>query len=213
MWDTEEKLGPDLAPIRARFTVVDSQVSGPSCLDGWVFRDNCLSWNADLKAQNLPAYMHLDVSLTYNNGRLPGADRFLARIDDYVALVRSVPWLAEFMSQHPNNKLELHYGPERSFDREAVLSDLAKELRDHRKNVLADRLIGEVDKCALLQIEASAGRWSRWVVFPNREMLLWCFSGDSDLKWKAAQLDGWDCGGLLRCTGVVIEPDGTLAPR
>jgi hypothetical protein len=157
--------------------------------------------------------MHLDVSLTYNNGRLAGADRFLARIDDYVALVRSVPWLAEFMSRHPNNKLELHYGPERSFDREAVLSDLTKELRDHRKDVLADRLIGEVDKCALLQIEALAGRWSRWVVFPNREMLLWCFSGDSALKWKATQLDGWDCGGFLRCTGVVIEPDGTLAPR
>lgn len=101
LWDTEETLGPDLATIRARFTVVDS---GVSCLpyfgesiDGenltWnakltAYGDNCLTWNAKLTAQNLPRYMHLNVSLTYSNGRLIGVDQFLARIEDYVALVR-----------------------------------------------------------------------------------------------------------------------------
>lgn len=212
LWDTEEKLGPDLARIRARFTVVDSQVSCLPWVDEQVDGDNCLSWNADLTAQNLPAYMHLDVSLTYSNGRLGGVDEFLARIEDYVALVRSVPWLAEFMSQHPNNKLELRYSREKSLVRKAVLTDLGKELRDHHKNEVADRLIEESDECALLRIESSAGRWSRWVVFPNREMLLLQFNGDSALKWGAAQLDGWDCYGL-RCTGVVVQPNATLASQ
>lgn len=174
--------------------------------------DNCLTWNADLKAQNLPTQVHLDVSLTYKNGRLVGVDEFLARIENYMALVRSIPWLVEFMSEQRKNEVKLLYGPERSLGRRLVMSDLDKELREHHKNQLADRLIAEYDRCALLQVEGSAGRWSRWVVFPNREMLLWKFEGDSALKWKAAQLDGWECDVLMRCTSVVIQPNGTLGP-
>jgi len=211
MWDTEETLGPDLAPIRAHFTIVDSDVACHPWVDA-VDGDNCLTWNADLKAQNLPAQVRLDVSLIYKNGRLVGVGEFLARIENYVALVRSIPWLVEFMSQQRKNEVKLLYGPEWSLGRRSVMSDLGKELREHQKNQLADRLIAEYDRCALLQVEGSAGRWSRWVVFPNREMLLWKFEGDSALKWKAAQLDGWECDALMRCTGVVIQPNGTLAP-
>jgi hypothetical protein len=116
------------------------------------------------------------------------------------------------MSQHPDNKVELRYSRERSLGRKAVLADLGRELRDHHKNELADRLIEEFDKCALLRIESSAGRWSRWVVFPNQEMLLWQFHGDAALKWRVPQLAGWGCYGL-RCTGVVIQPNGTLASQ
>src|SRR5208283_1889171 len=157
--------------IRARFTIVDSDVSCSPPSDASVDRDNCLSWNADLKAPNLPAYMHLDVNLTYNNGRLVGVDQFLARIEDYVALVRSIPWLAEFMSHHMNNQLQLRYGGKRSLGRMDELSHLGKELRDHHKNKLADRLVAESDKCALLTVANPTGRWSVWVVFPNGEML------------------------------------------
>ena len=212
MWDTEETLGPDLAPIRARFTVVDSEVSCLPYFGESIDGDNCLTWNAKLTAQNLPGYMHLNVSLTYSNGRLNAVDQFLARIEDYVALVGSIPWLAEFMNRHPDQEVELRYSRERSLARKAALSDLGKELRDHQKNEIADRLTRESDKCALLQIGDPAGRSSTWVVFPNREMLLWQFDGDSALKWKKNQLDGWGCPVLTRCTGIVIQPNGTLAP-
>jgi len=213
LWDSEETLGPDLVPIRARFTVVDSDVSCLPYFGEWVDGDNCLTWNAKLTAQNLPRYMHLNVSLTYSNGRLNGVDQFLARIEDYVTLVRSVPWLAEFMNRHPDQEVELRYSRERSLARKAALSDLGKELRGHQKNEVADRLTRESDKCALLHIGDPAGHSSTWVVFPNREMLLWQFDGDSALKWKANQLDGWGCPVLTRCTGVVIQPNGTLARR
>jgi hypothetical protein len=212
LWDTEETLGPDVARIRARFTVLNSDVSCSARSDASAGGDNCLSWNADLKAPNLPAYMHLDVNLTYNNGRLVGVDQFLARIEDYVALVRSIPWLAEFMSQHSNYQLQLRYGGERSLSRKVELSDLERGLRDQHKSKLVDRLVAESDKCALLQIGDSARHESKWVVFPNREMLLWWFDGDPTLKWKTTQLDGWDCDVIMRCTGVVVQPNGTLAP-
>jgi hypothetical protein len=212
LWDTEETLGPDLVPIRARFKVVDSEVSCLPYFGESVDGDNCLTWNAELTAQNLPRYMHLNVSLTYSNGRLIGVAQFLARIEDYVALVRSIPWLAEFMNRHPDQEVELRYSRERSLARKAALSDLGKELRGHQKNEVADRLTRESDKCALLEIGDPAGRSSKWVVFPNREMLLWWFDGDSALEWKANQLDGWGCPVITRCTGIVVLPNGTLAP-
>lgn len=211
LWDTEDTLGPDLVPIRARFTVVDSDVSchpWVATVDG----DNCLTWNANLRDQNLPAHIELDVSLTYKNGRLVGVDEFLARIDTYIALVRSVPWLAEFTRQQPQNEVALLYGPERSLSRKELMSRLNKELSEHHKNRLADRVLAESDKCALLQVEGPAGRWSKWIVFPNREMLLWEFHGDSALKWKAAELDSWECNMFMRCTSTVIQPNGTLGP-
>jgi len=207
--DTEERVGQDLALIQGQFTLLESEIGCLSSVDVEAACGKRLTWNAELSGKSLPPNMKLGVSLPYDRDRLVGTDQFLAHVKDYVALVLSVPWFTDFMKQHPDTVVELRYVGERSLSPKA-LSDLAEDMKHHGKNELADRLVRDADKSAFLQIESSAGPWSRWVVFPNREMLLWYFKGESVLQWKATQFDAWDYYGL-RSTCAIFEPDGALS--
>ncbi|MDR3674219.1 MAG: hypothetical protein P4N24_01930 [Acidobacteriota bacterium] len=211
MLDTHERIGRELAAIETRFTLSKSQIAGISSTDvgDWKRGERGESWNAELEEKGLPPNMRLGVSLPYHDGRLVGADQFLAQINNYEALVLSVPWLTQYMKRELHSVVELRYVNDHSLSHKA-LSALAEDLKGHGKGDIADRVIREGSKSAFLIIDGSADAWSTWVVFPNREMLLWSFRGDDVLQWKGAQFDSWDYYGW-RGAGTMIEPDGTLS--
>ena len=211
--DAEEKLGPDLVAIHARFSLTKSEITCEDSVDvgkAWVPKgEPCLSWNAELQEKGQPPNMNLGVSLPYRDGRLVGAGQFLAQIKDYEAMVLSVPWLTEFMKRDPTTVVELRYVNDRSLSRRAQ-ADLVREMKGCGEIELADRLVREGDKSAFLIIHGPADTRSMWVVFPNREMLLWRFKGASVLHWQAPPFitcgyNGWPSA------GGVIEPDGTFS--
>ena len=212
MLDTRERIGQDLAAIEARFTLSRSEIAGLESIDvgDWKRGERGESWNAELQEKGLPPNMRLGVSLPYKDGRLIGANAFLARIQDYEALVLSVPWLTQYMKREPHSVVELRYVNDQSLSRKA-LSALAEDLRGHGKSELAERVLRESSKSALLVIDGSAGVWSMWVVFPNQEMLLWYFEGDDVFQWKGAQFSSWDHYGW-RGTATVVGPNGTILP-
>lgn len=206
MLDTEEKLGSELDKFRTRFKILESQIGNLNSVDV----DGKKAWNAQLHGDKLPVNVNIGLSLRYTKGHLVGAGEFLGQIKNYEALVLSVPWLRDYLSKHLDTTLELRYVDDQSLSHLA-LGDLVQDMRSHDKGPIADRLEREASVCAFLQIDEGSGKpWSRWVVFPNKQMLLWHFSGDSVLKWKATQFATWDFAGL-QSTGAVVDPDGALS--
>jgi hypothetical protein len=207
MLDTEYKLGADVAPVFARFPPIDSALSCISSID----LDNC-RWNATLNDPGLPTNLIIGVSLSYTIGRhtyrLVGTDEFLKKIPEYIALVQSVPWFSKYVQDHPASTIELRFVGDRSLSPKA-LAALTKDLSEHNKPELAARVSKDAINTAFLEINSGSGMWSRAVVFPNREILIWHFQGNQVLGFASNEFELWDYL-AWKSTGTLIAPNGSL---
>ena len=205
MLDTEYKVGPAVAPIFARYTPVESAISNLSSID----LDGREAWNAQLRSKDLPSNVLVGVSLRYNKTKdLPGADEFLARLPNYSRLVLSVPWLSHYMAAHPETIAELRYVDGRSLSMQAQAS-LMKDLQEHGKPELADRIAHQGAESAFLEINSGNGCWSRAIVLPGKDVIIWHFKCDSVLGFPAHDFEAWDYLGW-RSVGALVKEDGTL---
>ena len=76
------------------------------------------------------------------------------------------------------------------------------------QSLLAERVIREKDTIVFLEANES-GNWSRWIVFPDRETLLWHFKSDSAVGFKATDMKdyfGWKGAGIL------VSAEGEIIP-
>jgi hypothetical protein len=70
-------------------------------------------------------------------------------------------------------------------------------------------LLQQAANSAFVEVNAGGGCWSRAIVFPTKEVLLWHFQCESPLGFAAKDFDTWDYLGW-RSTGTLVNPDGTL---
>jgi len=150
------------------------------------------------------------VTLYYNKKyQLAGVEDFGRNIDAYMDLASSVPWLSSYVRQHPGVSVEIRYVQDRSLSIKPLQS-LAEDLKKNGKSELAERVVREKDAIVFLEVDES-GKWSRWIVFPNREMLLWHFKSDSALGFKSADMKLWD---YLHWNGagILVSGEGAIVP-
>jgi hypothetical protein len=204
--DTDWRIGRDIAPVRNRFEVLETRLARISSIDS----NGEYGWNAMLSAPRLQPRWVVGVTLYLDSkNRLPMVDRFLQRIDAYIDLAQSVPWLSAYTRDHRDVGIELRYVQDRSLS-DKVFENLARNLRQNGKSALADRVIRDRDESVFLEVQES-GQWSRWIVFPNREMLLWHFKSESTLGFKADDMKLWDYLGW-HGAGVLVTADGVMIP-
>jgi hypothetical protein len=210
MLDTEYKVGPAVAPIFAQFTPLKSEISNLSSVD----LDGGEAWNAELSSTELPKNLLIGVSLSFSKKELKGVDTLLTQVPKYTKLVLSVPWLHEYLKDHPDTKIELRYVNGSSLSPKA-LKDLTEDLRKHDKTELANKVSQQASESSFVEINngasaSSLGCWSRAIVLPSREVLLWHFQCDSVLGFPAKDFNNtWDFYGW-RSTGTIIGLDGTI---
>jgi hypothetical protein len=205
MLDTEFKVGPAVAPILAHYTLVESAISNLSSIDV----DGRQAWNAQLRSSDLPSNALLGVSLRYHKkNELEGVDELLTRLPKYSRLVLSVPCLTEYMTAHPDATAELRYVDGRSLSMKAQAS-LIQDMRDHGRPELADAVAHHGAESAFLEINGGNQCWSRVIVLPSREVIIWHFKCDSVLGFPARDFKTWDYYGW-RSVGAVVKEDGTL---
>jgi hypothetical protein len=203
--DTEFRVGPDVAPIFAHFNPLKSAIGNLSSID----LDGETAWNAELQSPELPKNMIIGVSLRYSKGKLNGADQFTNNVSKYSNLVIATPLLSNYLQGHQDATIELRYVDGRSLSPKAEAS-LTEDLRTHNKPELADLVSKQGADSAFLEVNAGSGCWSRAIVFPSKEVLLWHFKCDSTLGFPAKDFDSWDYYGW-RSTGTLVRADGTLA--
>jgi hypothetical protein len=216
-WDVlgMENRAPDsFAVLRRNFEVQHARITPYRSADyGYVgnetgsHEENLL---ATLRQPSLPANVAEDVVLLFRDGTVEGVAEIADRIDPYVALALSVPWLNEYRANHPEQKMYIRFVHDHSFSQKAM-QNFAADMRQLGKQSLADEVASVQNEAALVFLDYG----SDWIILPDKRMILWRhYLPASFLKWTEADFTFTRCADYNAnnggCVGMVVSADGTL---
>ena len=87
-----------------------------------------------------------------------------------------------------------------------------EDMRRDEFTPLKEQVEKSSDQVCFLKVEKkeeSNYSFSRWIIMPDKRMILWNYQGERVLKWDASQFDSWKKYGL-NLAGAIISPEGTL---
>lgn len=213
----DDKVGSDLSRLRRSYSVTFATIDpylrpeyGP---DRFNAKHQEINLHATLHKESFPVNVVQEVTLQDLNGHIQGIDRFLASADKYEELVLSVPWLNEYILEHPKTEVRLTYVHEASLCDQA-LRRFAADMKLRKREDLAAKVKAQQKEIALIQVGRRYAE-SYWLVFPDKHSLLWRYQGRGGLlKWDPSDFGEGKCaeegvnnGG---CSGREVAPDGTL---
>lgn len=204
-WDSigaEARLGSAIQPVTNRFTLVSSAISNLSSID----LDGGEAWNAVGRNSTLPPNVTIGFSLPIQKKKLIGVDSFLSHVDAYTQLALSPEWFRQFLIAHPEAKVEIRFVEDRSLSRHAE-QKLSEDLGAMGKGSAVRRISASVSEVVFLELKDE--EWSRWVLFPNGEMLLWEYQGGTVGNWSDKDFQSATCYGW-KCVGAIISPNGEI---
>ena len=164
--------------------------------------------------------MEIGLSLPLWRKELRGVDKFLQSIDDVVRLAMSPSWFGRFIAAHPDAQIQIRFVEDRSLSAKA-LKGIAEDLTNLGKTGVLQRITDAKDRVVFIELndrkrgpEPSiyfpVSTWSRWIVLPDGEMVLWEFQGEKVGNWSEKDFKTIDCYGW-KCTGAVISNSGEKA--
>ena len=201
---TEAKMPEDIQKIRKKYNVEKSDVG---CIASIDVEGACPSWNATLRSPDLPANYAIGVSLPYEKGHVLNLTLFEEKISVYSQVALSVPWFRRYLEGHPDAEAQIRFVLDRSLSARAA-HELLDDLRKHGKNELAKLVETNAPKAVFVEVSDEKHNWSRWVIFPDGDMLLWHFRSDTVLDFPATKFVTWEYYGW-KSAGALIKPDGT----
>jgi hypothetical protein len=179
--DSKSRVGDNFVRVAERFEIVESAILNISSVD--IGRaDDVASWTLRLRQRGLPPNLFIGVALPFAKEHVLGLDVFLGSIDHYVQQALAVPWLAASIREHPDARVDLRFVDDRSFS--------AKGEQWLRKSAPSE-LIAQIGQSLRLStfIEAREGNcWSRWIVLPDRRVLLWSLEAYAPADCNGAAL-------------------------
>ena len=134
--------------------------------------------------------MIVGVNLPFENNKLPTFNIFLEKIDSIVGHVLSVPWLVKHLAENPTTKIEIRFVTDRSFSEKAQESFVESMIEGKAEDLLAP-IKASLANSVFLEISEN-GRWTRWLVLPDRRMVLWHYKTESVLGWDLSKAKSWE---------------------
>jgi hypothetical protein len=213
----EDTVGPDLERLRRDYRIKNVE------LDGWLTPQYGpekfdsekieLSLHAKLHRASMPVNVFTALTLKVEDGKLIGLDEFLEQKDRYEKLVLSVPWLREYIRQHPKVRIDIQYVDDASMGLKA-LSTFRGDMKLREK----PQLIAEAEQKRQQIALVTAGddyRDTYWLIFPDKQMVLWRYLGPGGLlHWKPKDFGEGECADypILNggCSGRTVSPEGVL---
>ena len=172
------------------------------------------SWEIKLKRKKSNSNVFIAVALQYDSGKVSDTNEMLKKINNYYKLFQSVSWLSEKIQIDTTIKIELHFTKGLSFSYKAqtsFLSDLS--LFNDGDERMMEELLPQLTQSVFLEITEGDGKYSRWIVLPNKEMILWHYKGDTVLDFNLETIKYGNYYGhksvFLRVTpeGKIITPN------
>jgi len=211
--ETRNKIGAELKQLEGRYTLARTAINHVSSVDVETLGEKFPRWNAMLQRSDLPQNIMIGVSLPYDHDRLVTFESFLKNIDSFVALSLSVPWLEKYLREHRDVRMEIRFVTDRSASPKLVsyFLETAKALG---AEPLAAKVTPVLDKSAFVEFQDRSG-WSRWLVLPDRRMILFDFQGDAVLGWKLTDFNTRSRynSNFWHMASAVVSADGTIESR
>jgi len=214
--DLEKRTGDALVKLRSKYEVSGARFTTYPMGNGKMIDDPDDEYLfVRLSASTFPTGFTDEVTLRVIDGKVPKIDAFLRAAPTFERLARSVPWLNEFLPDHPQGRFYVSFVDAASLDDESM-----KQFSADMQAIGREELIPKV-KAVKAQIALLTVGTSDWLVFPDGRMLLWritrLFSSPpvKVLGWPVDQLHFQPCAGTnqyLYCSGGEISPRGELEP-
>lgn len=210
----ESRAGDALSKLRSVYTVERADINPYHNVDygkAWSEKGpHETNLNVTIRKPSFPPNVSEDVVLLYDQNRVEGVDEFLRTGAKYEDLALSVPWLNDYIREHPKEAVWLAYVHHSSFSDHAMLS-FTLDMKARGREDLIPVVRAQQNQIALLKIG-----FVYWIVFPDKHMMLWRYDGPSGfLKWNRSNFPAGLCGSYqgndVGCSGREIMPDGTLA--
>lgn len=162
-----------------------------------------------LHKTTFPPNVSEELILLYGHDRVQGVDEFLKTGTKYEDLALSVPWLNDYINEHPKDNIFLMHVHDTSFSDQAMRT-FALDMKARSREDLIPSVQAQQAQIALLKIG-----YVYWLVFPDKHMMLWRYEGPYGfLKWKQSDFPAGLCGAYRvnngGCSGREVAADGTL---
>ena len=219
--EVESKTGGTLSAIRAKYTI-DSANIGEGKDYGLGVGEAGQDLVLRLTAADLPPAFKDDVALAYVDGKVVGAEKFLSDGPKFEKLVLSVPWLNQFIQDHPKTPIALRFVHGTSLS-ESELKNFSADMRAIGQEKIISKVDAAKDRVALLMVGQGMTNRSEWLVFPDKHMLLWRswripgIGGAMDsVAWDSSQYSAKPCAdgtsNFVQCVGREVSASGSLLP-
>jgi hypothetical protein len=220
MLGVESRAGDALAVLRASYTVVQADISPDYSEEfgdsGTAKGSHETNLAVNVHKASFPPNLSERLNLLFDRNKVEGLDEFLKTGGKYEALVLSVPWLNDYLREHPNEPAFLFYVHQTSFNDDAMQTFAADMTASGREDLI-ERVRAQQAQIALVSIQGTD-----LLIFPDRHTMLWRYIIPSELlKWTAADFPPGQCSGEPQgdgdpwgdggCSGREITPDGNLA--
>ena len=214
---TEEMVGDALAQLRTKYKLVAAEITpyhhpeyGTATYKGEPEEKNL---HTLLRKPEFPSNLVDAVVLLDDHGKVGGINAFLARGAQYEALALSVPWLNQFMRDHPKTFFRVSYVHDASFGEKAMRT-FEGDMKKRERGDLIAQVRSQQSQIALLIVGITYSE-SYWLVFPDRHLLLRRYTGPSGLlKWTPADFGEGECADYRMnnggCSGREVDPNGNL---
>ena len=215
---SEDRVGDELAALRRNCDVPEAEINpwhhpeyGTATYKG---EPEEMNLHATVRKSIFPPNVTDALVLRYVNGKVEGVEGFLKTAGKYEDLALSVPWLNEFIQEHPRLPVRISYVHNLSFGEKAMRT-FAADMKARGREDQSESVRTQQSQMALLIIGITYFE-SYWLVFPDKHMMLWRYSGPSGLlKWTPQDFPASECATYRSnyggCSGREITPDGTLA--
>ncbi|MHC4571226.1 MAG: hypothetical protein ACYS0C_04015 [Planctomycetota bacterium] len=193
-WDkleAEHKIGSQIKAIKDRYALKTSAIQSMSSIDVETY-----GWNATLSSKELPSNVLIGLHIPIDDGKLASLKPFLEKSDHYVNLALSVPWFAQHIKKHPKTEVEIRFVKDRSMSEKAIDGFLT-DMEENCEETLVNEIEVLLKDSCFLEVREDERSWSRWIVLPDKRMVLWHFTGDKVLKWNSSQFKTKDWSGIL----------------
>lgn len=196
----EEQLSGSLEALRQRFSIRQSTLSS-------VQRKGKAKeeiWEGVLQSSSLPPNVSLEVTLPVEGDRFAVPEGLAERIERVAALPLSVPWFKAFVEQHPGIEVILYFDTDRSLPPLwlRMFTDSMNQGNEEQK-ALGAEVARSAAAVSFLRVRGGEDRWSRWIVLPDRRMILWEYHGDGVLEGRVPACVQVPCR-----VGLLVPPEG-----
>lgn len=133
-------------------------------------------WGANLKLKS--DNISFNVTMKNNNINPGSIIPLIDQIDDLLSRLNNNKKLMDIKNSQKTSSLEIHFVENKSLSDKAQ-STLLKKLPNHLKNTYLKYL----DQAIFLDLKNENG-YSRWLLFPNNDLMLWQYTGFPPLEDK-----------------------------
>lgn len=210
---TEDRAGDALRALRTAYSVERADINPYHNVDygiPWSTKGpHETNLHVTLRKSSFPPNFLEELILLYDQDRVQGVEEFLKTGAKYEGLALSVPWLNDYVREHPKENVFLMHVHDTSFGDQAMRT-FTLDMKARGREDLISPVQAHQAQIALLKIG-----YVYWLVFPDKHMMLWRYDGPSGfLKWKQTDFPAGLCGAYPvnngGCSGREVSADGTL---